>query len=238
MSQADPDERKNRIKKHPLEWAIAILLLFTLIATSIAACYTKKQWETAVDNEHKSLRAYVSLRGIRLERRNDNTFDIIPEWENSGESQTINMRAYENGIATNLPIPDNIAYGNYSTIVTVPIVLGPKTISNISFSQVDKVCLDQFNRRDELTRYLIWGHAEYDDVFSIAQADKKEHITRFCLDINQFIFSPDGKSARLSYGLCKEGNCMDSECPTPERATFTMPVTFCKSEPSPAPGTK
>jgi hypothetical protein len=225
----------NYRKKHHLYLVIALLLLLTLIATGIAACYTKKQWETAVDNEHNSLRAYISLRDIRLEKRNDDTFDIIPEWENSGGSQTINMRAYENGLATNLPIPDKIAYGDISTIVTVPIVLGPKTISNISFSQVAKICLDQFNRRDEITRYIIWGHADYDDVFSTAQADKKEHITRFCYDINQFVFSADGKSARLSYGLCKEGNCIDSECPPPEKATFTMPATTCKSEPSPTP---
>ena len=48
-------------KKHPLQWIIAFMVFGTLVAASIAARYTEKQWETAADQERKSLRAYIII---------------------------------------------------------------------------------------------------------------------------------------------------------------------------------
>ena len=59
-------------KKHPLEWALEIgvfLLLFsTLIATSFAAYFTAKQWQTADDQERRSLRAYLGVADYKVDR--------------------------------------------------------------------------------------------------------------------------------------------------------------------------
>jgi hypothetical protein len=52
--------------KHPLEWAIAVMLLFTLIATGAAAYYTRNQWLTADDQEKRSLRAYLIVTSARF----------------------------------------------------------------------------------------------------------------------------------------------------------------------------
>ena len=43
------------------EWLIAVMVFGTLVATGVAAYYTKRQWETAADYERRSLRAYMGL---------------------------------------------------------------------------------------------------------------------------------------------------------------------------------
>jgi hypothetical protein len=76
-------------KKHPLEWAIAFMLLGTLVATGFAACYTRKQWITAEDTEKRSLRAYLGVDNENfvlnctyctdLSRRPDYTKDLTDD---------------------------------------------------------------------------------------------------------------------------------------------------------------
>lgn len=207
--------------RDPMSW----LLLGTLFATAAAACYTKKQWETAVDSEQRQVRAYVSLRDIRLEKRNDDSFDIIPEWENTGSSETVGMRGGINRHMLNMDMPAGFSYTDLST-EKVPIILGPKSVLNIAFMQIAKQCLAQFNRRDEFSKFYIWGWTTYNDTLT-----NEPHQTRFCWDVNQVVFSSDGRSARLSHGLCNEGNCADKQCTTPEKQTIHLSNTNCKPEP-------
>lgn len=47
--------------------AIAIIAALTLGAAITAACYTKKQWETAYEQERLSLRAYITLTNAELQ---------------------------------------------------------------------------------------------------------------------------------------------------------------------------
>ena len=67
--------------KHLIDWLIEIAVLVTvigtLIATGFAAHYTGREAGIAQDTENRQLRAYVSLRDIRFDKRNDDTFDII-----------------------------------------------------------------------------------------------------------------------------------------------------------------
>jgi hypothetical protein len=65
-------------KKHPLEWGIFILLFFTLLATAIAACYTKKQSEISADTEKRQLRAFVGIDYFRLECPNCGEPTYVP----------------------------------------------------------------------------------------------------------------------------------------------------------------
>jgi hypothetical protein len=63
-SPSDTDPSNN--KKHPLEWAIALMLFGTLVATGFAACYTRRQWITSTDTEHRQLRAYVGVEDHKI----------------------------------------------------------------------------------------------------------------------------------------------------------------------------
>ena len=71
-SNEDPSKREG---KHPLEYIIAVFLVLTFIATSIAACYTRKQWITADDAEKRSLRAYLIAKNARFSRNKDGTLE-------------------------------------------------------------------------------------------------------------------------------------------------------------------
>jgi hypothetical protein len=45
--------------RHWIEYGIFAFVFLTAIATAMAAWYTRRQWESAVDNGHRQLQAYV-----------------------------------------------------------------------------------------------------------------------------------------------------------------------------------
>jgi hypothetical protein len=225
-----PPENRGRANRQERHWLDNLAVLAaSAAAIGAAGAAGVSAWQACIarDTEQRQIRAYISLQSIRLEKRNDETFDIIPEWENTGNSQTVNMTTFVNRLFLNVDMPSNLMYADMDGVRKAPITLGPKSKSGISFDQVSKTCLDQFNRRDEMSHFFLWGHATYHDVLT-----DEEHITRFCWDAYQVIFSADGKSARLSYALCNEGNCADRECPTPEKQKFAMVLPTCKPPPS------
>jgi hypothetical protein len=56
----------NRGRKHPLDYAIAVFVVLTALATGFAACYTRRQWLTMDDTEKRQLRAYVIVSSARF----------------------------------------------------------------------------------------------------------------------------------------------------------------------------
>src|SRR5262249_984193 len=104
--------------------------------------------------------------------------------------------------------------------------------STTSFDAIPKACLLQFNKRDGLGKFYIWGWAKYKDTET-----PEEHITRFCWDVDQAVFSADGSTVRLSHKLCPRGNCPDKPCPEPEHGSFLVRVFSCRQEIVPLPGT-
>jgi hypothetical protein len=183
-------------KQRGLGWPETIQFLIWLSA-SAAAGFTLYLAVIANDTEQRQMRAYVFLRDIRLEKRNDDAFDIIPEWENTGNSETVNMRAHLNRHLSDVELPQWFSFGDLPITSEVPILLGPRSITNINFNSIPRNCLLQFNRRDELKKFYIWGWTRYNDTLTNAT-----HITRFCWDINQVVFSTDDRVARLSHNLC------------------------------------
>jgi hypothetical protein len=84
----------DRGQKHPLEWAIAIMLFFTLLATATAAYFTGRQWLTAVDQEQRSLRAYVSVRVESHPDINSDHLDLTVVYKNHGQTPAFKMKAW------------------------------------------------------------------------------------------------------------------------------------------------
>jgi hypothetical protein len=237
-----------RLRRDKPKWtdiANVIILFFAFVAAAAAAVEAyhlarltreaidtadvaaKKQREVAIDTEQRQLRAYVFLRDVRFAKRNDSNYDIIPEWENSGGSQTKDMTAHLSFYAAKEDLTEWFPYGDIKlNTTTAPILLGPKSISNNSFGSINKACLSQFNRRDEVTKFYVWGWAKYDDVLTTVH-----HITRFCWDVSDIVFAPDGQIARLSHQLCARGNCADDNCPNSPEESYKVFVLPCKPEP-------
>jgi len=45
--------------RHWIEYGVFAFVIFTAMATATAAWYTRKEWQTSLDNGHRQLRAYV-----------------------------------------------------------------------------------------------------------------------------------------------------------------------------------
>jgi hypothetical protein len=70
-----------------------------------------------------------------------------------------------------------------------------------------KITADQFNQiRDKKLAMLIWGWADYDDIF----INTRRHRTEFCLSIS-IATQPDG-SVSIQLPLYTGFNAADEEC--------------------------
>jgi hypothetical protein len=188
MENVQPYTDKNREwsqyeKKHPLEYAIAILLALTMIATGVAACYTKKQWETAADAEKRTLRAYVIVPS-GSDAKGNNTIRIenaqpgqpIIAWvtmQNQGQTPAYKLRQ---GIVVKVlpfPLPNGFSYPidtmyNLSLIGIHDQVFGSKHVA--VFSEYEKLSL-----ATQVSAIYIYGTINYVDIFG------DTHFTNYCV---------------------------------------------------------
>jgi hypothetical protein len=134
-----------------------VTLVAVLMYTAVQVCQTILIRE----NNEATQRAFVFLKDVRLEQRNDTTFDIVPEWTNTGNSETIDMTAHLNRAINNGPLPDGFNFGDLDPGREVPVVLGPKIISSITFDTIARSCLERFKRREGVTSFYLWGWAQY-----------------------------------------------------------------------------
>jgi hypothetical protein len=124
-------------------------------------------------------------------------------------------------------LPDGFNFGDLDPGHEVPVVLGPKITSSITFDTINRSCLEKFKRRDGLASFYMWGWTQYWDVFRTPTP----HITRFCWDINDIVFGEGNSIKRISYGLCKQGNCAENDCPPPQPLMIQVPKIECGPEP-------
>lgn len=182
----------SREQKHPLEWFIGILLLFTLIATSVAACYTRRQWITAEDNEKRSLRAYIIVTDFGVfcpdcgetvltpNARSDIRNSIRSRIENSGQTPASEVVGITNwwpgdtsGHITDLPqdfaFPDHVRTGFVSKSD-----IGRDKHKDTA-EEMDIAAVATFkNAAAGNTALFLYGHVDYCDIFGEA------HTTAFC----------------------------------------------------------
>jgi hypothetical protein len=174
-------ESRRTDKRHPLEWAIAFMLFGTLVATAFAACYTKKQWETAVDNEQRSLRAYVGIAvpsNGPIQRGPATSPTIKLGIKNFGATPAYKM-TYETGAAVRpYPIPKDNDYNaipEFSSHVPITVWSGPLDPVGISISMqltTDEIARIKDGRAE---RFYMWGTISYFDAF------KRRHFTNYCI---------------------------------------------------------
>jgi hypothetical protein len=119
--------------KIKIDWPMFVATLVLAIATIGLWLATRDLVKDAKHTAEQQLRAYVFLRDVRLQKRNDDSYDVIPEWENSGATETVGMTAHLNRLLSETPLLEWFSDGDVGNYDTVPIILGPKSTSTISF---------------------------------------------------------------------------------------------------------
>lgn len=136
-------------------------------------------------------RPYVFLREFRVNvvknpiNEEIQVCTIQPIWENTGTTPTrqgrahINWKLFDNAIPTDFDFPDFDELGNriLSYDSYKPLIVGPRATALSSVLDIDPVILRQV--RDQQGKLLIWGWAEYDEVFT----DARRHRTEFCYQL-------------------------------------------------------
>jgi hypothetical protein len=136
-------------------------------------------------------RAYVFLREFRVNlvknplNEEIQTCTIQAIWENTGATPTrngrshVNWKFFERSIPSEFDFPDFdevgnrvLSYGAYKSLI-----VGPRAIALAPLLDIEPTILKQ--ARDLQGRVLIWGWAEYDEVFG----DAKRHRTEFCYQL-------------------------------------------------------
>jgi hypothetical protein len=162
-------------------------------------------------------RAYVVFKEfrvnvVRLSSIEDiQSCTIQPVWENSGTTPTrngrshINWRYFERAIPADFELADFDEMGN--RVMTydayAPLVIGPKATSFSPPIALDSSTLRQI--REGQGRVLIWGWAEYDDIFP----DSPRHRTEFAY---QLIVSGTVATTQIGFSQYRRFNGVDEDC--------------------------
>jgi hypothetical protein len=162
----DHSDRGNSKKEtpHPLEWIIGVLLLFTLIATSVAACYTRKQWITADDQERRSLRAYVFVESATILNADGPVYTVKIRIKNTGQTPAYNVRHWLATGVAEFPEPkEGFAPPQQRTTASID-TLG----SQVNSESIQSRPYKEGNRETMQTGVAalwVFGRVDYEDVF-------------------------------------------------------------------------
>lgn len=173
------------IFNHTLKLTDVALSLFTAalcMIGGIQAWWMKK----GLDDTKSANRAFVFLKTLHTTSHYDPTakkifWRLVPEWENSGNTPTRNLRINVNATVRDLSLPND--FGFPLTDKTTPTLIGPK--QSVFGDPVD-IFGEQLNEVRQGNKYFyLWGSARYRDVFQ-----RKEHFTKFCFAIRNVTGDP------------------------------------------------
>jgi hypothetical protein len=163
-----------------------------------------------------SQRAYVFLREFRVNLAKNplneeiQTCTIQPIWENTGATPTRNGRAhinwkfFERSIPPEFDFPDFDEVGNrvLSYDAYKPLIVGPHATALAPLLDIEPGVLRQV--RDLQGRVLVWGWAEYDEVFGNA----RRHRTEFCYQV----VVTGSPASWVGFSQYKAYNAVDDDC--------------------------
>lgn len=193
-------------KKHPLEWGIFVLLFFTLIATGLAAYYTRKQWITADDSEKRDLRAYVfmEMQTVKWPPGDvPNRYAVSLKVTNSGKTWARKLIIDKQVVTPAMPEPFD-ALTKIRHPVSEPMVLGPGQSITLQFGEVLFSDLPTITSGQKTFDYV--ALVKYEDVLNDPPIEWRTHLSqRLNADI-------EGKG-HISFGYRTTHNCTDKDCP-------------------------
>jgi hypothetical protein len=203
---------------------IAGFALFVVLISVQQAFWLRRAVEAADDSTRlvgaaliATQRAYITFREFRVNVTRLSAIEDIqnatvqPVWENGGTTPARNGRSHVSwkyfvgSIPTDLELADFDETGN--RIVTddkyLPLAIGPRGLAHSPVIVIDGATIR--NVRENQGRLLIWGWAEYDDIFE----GSPRHRTEFCYQMN---VTGSLSQSHIAFSLYKRFNGMDAEC--------------------------
>jgi hypothetical protein len=222
---------------------IAGFALFLILISVQQAFWLRRAVEAAEDSTRlvgsaliATQRAYVTFREFRVNVTRLSAIEDIqnatvqPVWENGGTTPARNGRSHVSWKYFTGKIPADVELADFdetgNRVVTddkyLPLAIGPRGTANSPVIVVDGATIR--NVRENQGRVLIWGWAEYDDVFE----GSPRHRTEFCYQMN---VTGSLSQSHIAFSLYKRFNGMDAEC---ERYAGE-PLLMAPPSPPPAP---
>jgi hypothetical protein len=172
-------------------------------------------------------RAYVVLREFQVHVTRPSSIEDVqsctvqPIWENAGTTPTRNGRSYVNWRYFDRAVPDDFDFADYDdngerlsgSDRYLPMTIGPRGLSFSPAIVMDGSTVRMV--RELQGRVLIWGWAEYDDVFE----NSSRHRTEFCY---QMSVAGSATASHISFSQYERFNGVDEDC---ERQPSALPDT-------------
>ena len=174
-----------------------------------------------------SQRAYVFLREFQVATTrnplNDEiqTCTIQPIWENTGTTPTRNGRSHVNWKYFERAVPADFDFADFDEVGNrvlsydsyKPLIVGPRATALSPIISMEPSILRQV--RDLQGKLLIWGWAEYDEVFG----DAKRHRTEFAY----LVVVSGSPASHVGFSQYKQHNGVDEDC-TKKPTILARPV--------------
>lgn len=163
-----------------------------------------------------SQRAYVFMREFQVAMTknplNDEiqTCAIQPIWENAGTTPTRNGRGHVNWKYFERSVPPEFDFADFDEVgnrITSyedykPLIVGPRATALSPVISIEPAILRQV--RDLQGKLLIWGWAEYDEVFE----DAKRHRTEFAY----LVVVSGSPASHVGFSQYQLHNGVDADC--------------------------
>lgn len=203
---------------------IAGFVLFLALISVMQGLWLRRAVEAAEESAHivdstmvATQRAYVVLREFKVHVTRLSAIEDIqscavqPIWENAGTTPIrngrshVNWRYFERAIPSDLDLADVDEMGNriVSPDAYLPLVIGPRGIAYSPVIVIEGSTIRMV--REMQGRLLIWGWAEYDDIFDSV----RRHRTEFCYQMN---VTGSLSSSHIGFSQYKRFNGVDDDC--------------------------
>jgi hypothetical protein len=195
---------------------LAIIALMQGAALHRAVDVAEESSRTVAATMAATQRAYVVFREFQVHTTRLSAIEDIqnctvqPIWENAGTTPIrngrfhVNWRYFERAIPDDADLADFDEMGN--RIVTqddyLPLIMGPRAVAYAPVIVIEGATVRQV--REMQGRVLIWGWAEYDDVFG-----GPRHRTEFCY---QMTVTGSMSSSHIGFSQYRRFNGVDGEC--------------------------
>lgn len=152
---------------------LAGVTFLLVVANIIANVFIYQQWHVASQAQEDSraqLRALVTIGGGQITITNDKDgnpkyYSFMPLFQNFGSTRTNKFNAWYNIHYFPGKVPDNMDFSKpMEQISTTTIIIGPNSAPLVQPVTVGREEIEHALHGDGAI--IIWGHAEYSDVFS------------------------------------------------------------------------
>jgi hypothetical protein len=196
------------------DWIAAgtvVVAIFTVVlaVSTILLWLTTRRAAFATDRSLRDLnRAFVFPKRVILQPVAGGGIEVIVTWENSGNTQTVQMRSVVNFQTFPPAVMAGFNYPDVGTNPPVRTLIGPKseqTMRPVIIPHANVLAVAAGTHR-----ILVYGWVEYDDIFAV-DAGTDRHRTEFCAEL-LVTPNPGGAGFVTADQMHPEHNGSEREC--------------------------